>query len=244
MLRIVLVAVLAVLSPVGTLPPSAGPQAAKANGNAAGTPALALMGVLISPDTTKSIAVLKNESTGSTLFLKIGERASGFELVCVFDDHVTMSDGRRTIEIFFVREKPNQRERLTTPSQPPAGDGSEDPSISQLTAPVSVDKDFLKQALEKRIREALPTLLREARLVPHYEGGEIDGVRIVKWPIDSDLLDAMGIQEGDIIKRINEIRLKGLDVLPSLKDMIQRADRFDIVIERDGVVRRHSYRLW
>jgi general secretion pathway protein C len=64
--------------------------------------------------------------------------------------------------------------------------------------------------IERRKVEAalanLPQLLTQARLVPNFSGGKADGSRLVGIKANSFFSD-IGLQDGDILKRINDVEI-------------------------------------
>ena len=205
-------------------------------------PPLTLTGVLVSRDASSSVAVLKNEASGSVTLLKVGEKVQGLELLEISRDRAILSDGSRVFELFLniravvqTKAMPKKAARLVA--------GEEDKSLNATSSAVPVEKEFLKSEIETRIRAELPKILKESQLVPHFGSGGIDGVQIIRWPAGSSLLSDMGIHEGDIIKQVNDIKLNSPSALPQLQQAVLQTRHYDVLVERDGKPRRYSYVL-
>jgi general secretion pathway protein C len=82
----------------------------------------------------------------------------------------------------------------------------------------------------------------QARMVPVYKDGVAHGLKLFAIRSDS-LYTKVGIQNGDVIKRINGFDLnrpeKALEIYSKLKD----SNRIDIEIERNGSLLRKTYNV-
>jgi general secretion pathway protein C len=234
---------LAILSGLAGLAPGFEKTQIESLGSGSGqAPPLTLIGVLVSKDASSSVAVLKNEASGSVTLLKVGEKVQGLELLEISRDRAILSDGSRVFELFLniraavqTRAMPKKTAKLVA--------GEEDKSLNATSSAVPVEKEFFKSEIETRIRAELPKILKESQLVPHFGSGGIDGVQIVRWLPGSSLLSDIGIREGDIIKQVNEIRLDSPSALFRLQRAVLQTRHFDVLVERDGKFRRYSYIL-
>lgn len=182
-------------------------------------PPLTLTGVLVSRDASSSVAVLKNEASGSVTLLKVGDKVQGLELLQVSKDRAILSDGSRIFEL-YLNVRAVGRTKETPKKVPGQVAGEEDKTLNAKSLAAPVEKEFLKSEIETRIRAELPKILKESQLVPHFGSGGIDGVQIVGWPAGSSLLSDMGIREGDIIKQVNDIKLNSPSALPQLQQAV------------------------
>jgi general secretion pathway protein C len=82
----------------------------------------------------------------------------------------------------------------------------------------------------------------QARIVPAFKDGVAQGFKLFSIRPDS-IYTKIGIQNGDVIKRINGFDLnspeKALEVYSKLKE----ANRIDIEVERNGSVVRKTYNV-
>lgn len=201
-----------------------------------------LIGIVVSSDASSSVAMLRNETTGSVMLLKVGENVQDLKLLQVLKDRAVFSDGLQTFEFFLnvkavgqTRELPR---KVLAPTIP-----REDADFRAASMVITFRKEFLKDEIEKRIWAELPRIMKEAQMVPHIAGGGINGVRIVKWPSGSNLLSDVGICEGDVIKQINDIKLNDASVLPRLQQAFLESSHFDVIVERGGKLIRFHYVL-
>ena len=88
----------------------------------------------------------------------------------------------------------------------------------------------------------LPDLATKARIVPSYKNGVADGFKLFSIVPDS-LYAKIGIQNGDVIRRINGYEMnspeKALEIYQKLRD----ASRIEVEIERRGETLRNAYSI-
>jgi general secretion pathway protein C len=82
----------------------------------------------------------------------------------------------------------------------------------------------------------------QARIVPAFKDGVAQGFKLFSIRPDS-IYTKIGIQNGDVIKRINGFELnspeKALEVYGKLKE----ASRIDIEVERNGSTIKSTYNI-
>lgn len=98
-----------------------------------------------------------------------------------------------------------------------------------------VDKQVVDGAFEN-----WGQMMRGARVVPHFEKGRIDGFKISRIKGDS-LYKKIGLEDGDIIHRINGIEIKGPDDALRLMSELRDAKNVAIDVSRKGQRRSFSY---
>ena len=88
----------------------------------------------------------------------------------------------------------------------------------------------------------LPDLATKARIMPSYKNGVADGFKLFSIVPDS-LYAKIGIQNGDVIRRINGYEMnspeKALEIYQKLRD----ASRIEVEIERRGETLRNAYSI-
>ena len=89
----------------------------------------------------------------------------------------------------------------------------------------------------------LPDLATKARIVPSFKnGGVADGFKLFSIVPDS-LYAKIGIQNGDVIRRINGYEMNSPDKALEIYQKLRDASRIEIEIERRGETLRNSYSI-
>lgn len=208
------------------------------------SPQVSLAGILVSENASSSVAILRDQTDGKIVLLKIGEKIQNLKLTGVYENKVVFYDGQRAHELFWGLDQ-----RAAGIQKPPgraAGTAARDRTndISQNDGDkLDQQKIFTRPELEAKVRAELPTLMKKCQLAPYFVNGQIAGAKIVRLPEGSALLQELGIRENDIVKQVNEIKLDDFSAMSSLYNSLQSENHFVVVIERSGKSYRYSYDL-
>ena len=88
----------------------------------------------------------------------------------------------------------------------------------------------------------LPDLATKARIVPSFKNGVADGFKLFSIVPDS-LYAKIGIQNGDVIRRINGYEMSSPDKALEIYQKLRDASRIEVEIERRGETLRNSYSI-
>lgn len=207
-------------------------------------PSLSLVGVVVSEDTSASVAILKNEQTGQIQMLSVGEKILDFTLSQVLGNHIVLTRGEETYKIFLGRG------RITRTQAPPKKKPVEVPPPApekKLVEPPRPESDvirmeFNRAEMERKLEEELPLIMQEARFVPNMVNGRVSGFRITGLPAKS-IISQIGIRRNDIVKKINDVELDSVEGMLDLYMKFKDESRFEVTIERSGKTIRILYIL-
>ncbi len=117
---------------------------------------------------------------------------------------------------------------------------------------VEVGKDGIKEIGEGQFlvsqdlfRDAFSNpakIMRGAAVVPFFEKGGIAGFRLKKVRKNS-IYGKLGLQKGDVLRRINGIEIKGIDDIMQVMASMREAKRFSLDLARDGKRTSLSYEV-
>lgn len=86
----------------------------------------------------------------------------------------------------------------------------------------------------------LPTLLSQARAVPHMTAGRADGFTITEIAPGS-LYDKAGLQNGDVVRKVNGQEITSPQMAIQMYQRLQGASRINLEIVRSGTVQELNY---
>ena len=115
----------------------------------------------------------------------------------------------------------------------PAGDGVKQLSENNYVVP----KSTINNALTN-----MSDLATKARIVPSFKNGVANGFKLFSIVPDS-LYSQIGIQNGDVIRRINGYEMNSPDKALEIYQKLRDASRVEIEIERRGETIRKSYSI-
>ncbi len=120
---------------------------------------------------------------------------------------------------------------VTTPAAPPGGDtlaaaleGIERTGSNQFN---------VRRATVDRILESQAELMRTTRIMPHEEGGRVTGVQLFGVRGNS-LLGRLGLQNGDILNRINGLEIASPDRALEAYSRLRTSDQLQVSVTRNG----------
>jgi general secretion pathway protein C len=93
-----------------------------------------------------------------------------------------------------------------------------------------------REKLTEEVSENLGSLMNQFRTEPNIVDNEPSGIRVNAIGSDS-ISRQSGLEPGDIVKRINGVRVNSLEDVLGLSDRLQQAREIRVVIERSG---RHT----
>ena len=88
----------------------------------------------------------------------------------------------------------------------------------------------------------LSQLATQARIVPSFKNGVANGFKLFSIVPDS-LYAKIGVQNGDVIRRINGYEMNSPDKALEIYQKLRDANRIEIEIERRGETIRKSYSI-
>ncbi|GAB4256778.1 type II secretion system protein GspC [Deferrisoma sp.] len=166
---------------------------------------LTLLGTVV-VDGAPSFAVIQDGS--EVKVVREGrEVAEGATLVKVLSDRVRVRRGGAEEEILLFEPKPAaraDRARLAPPSQAEPGPTAADDTVQK----VAEDKWVIDARELEQAQENMSQLLTQIRVVPNFTDGQPDGFKVFAIRPGS-LFAKIGLQNGDVIKRINGIEIQG-----------------------------------
>ncbi len=100
-----------------------------------------------------------------------------------------------------------------------------------------VPKDELNKALGN-----MNEIATQARIVPSFKNGESQGFKIFSIKPNS-LFTKLGIQNGDVIRRVNGFDINSPDKALEIYSKLQSSNRIEIEFERGGSPTRKTYNI-
>ena len=215
--------------------PAADPNAAPAKSGLR----VKLLGTLGAEAVRWSIATILDLNTQRAQTFAVGDKVLGAEIVDIQRERVILVNNKRRE---YISSEPDGAVASYTPEpkhfgpQPPTGGMG-----SGIKAVSDSEYEVPKAEVDKALSN-LNELAMQARIVPAYKDGQAQGFKL--FSIRPDSLDSkIGIQNGDVIRRINGNDInspeKALEIYSRLRD----ASRIDIEIERNGTPVRKTYNV-
>jgi len=181
-----------------------------------------LLGTVVAGDRSAAVVSLNGASKQQVFF--IGERLqAGVELDAVEVDAIVVLHQGKHERIVLNKDAPLQSVGLKSPiSAPP------------VRALGGMHRQMNRRYLNKQVRN-FPKLLSQARVVPHFNQGKSDGFEI-KEIVPGSLYEKVGLQNGDVIRKVNGQEVKSAEQAMAMYQALQNATAIDLEIGRAGTI--------
>lgn len=203
-----------------------------------------LLGTLVSENMPEwSVSSIQDIVTLKTGTYMIGDRVQGAEVVEIERLRVIVINNNRRE---FIDNTPGDG---TMPAPPPvisakAVDSGPPPSVA-LGAGVKQlsdnDYEIPRAEIDKTLAN-LNDVAMQARIVPAFKDGVAQGFKLFSIRPDS-IYSKIGIQNGDVIKRINGFDLNSPEKALEIYSKLKESSRIDIEVERNGAAVRKTYNV-
>jgi general secretion pathway protein C len=204
-----------------------------------------LLGTLLSGIKEWSFASVQDVVSQKAQTYMVGMAIQGAEILDIERERVIiLNNGRRE----FINNEAGSGEAMASyvpPPQPgrPANDAPP-PSgaMGSGIRPVDENTYEVPRAEIDRTLSNLNDVAMQARIVPAFKDGVAQGFKLFSIRPDS-IYTKIGIQNGDVIKRINGYDLNSPEKALEIYSKLKEASRIDIEVERNGSVLRKTYNV-
>ncbi len=193
-------------------------------------PELVLEGVIVTSDPSAAVALLRRPGSSRARAVKIGENVYGFRLVEISEGAIVLGRDGQLTRVTLAGEWAPTATTVT----------ADKGSTPELEIDSEVKKELRRSLVEDRLIGELPVIVRETRLVPRLDGGEITGFRITSLP-EGTLLTEAGLKPGDVLLNINGIALNSAANFSELYPRLHAEDEIRVVVERHGEILKIVY---
>jgi general secretion pathway protein C len=240
----------------GPRPPPPAPPPPKPAAN------LKLVGTVVGPP-ERTYAVIEDLGTKRQELYRIGDMVRDAKVVEVTRNRVVLDNRGRREELFSfekadgaaaapssppARQSAAPRRPPVAPEPPPREPPPNPPQEEEAEAPESeveqvsenmwrINRDDLVEQLDN-----FGQMMREARLTPHFSGGQADGFMITNLPSDS-FLGRMGLRNGDIMKGVNGQKFGSLEEFFQAYQQLQTEPMLQIEVERNNRTETLTYEI-
>jgi general secretion pathway protein C len=194
-----------------------------------------LVGTAIAHPAKYSLCQITNPDVNETQVYAIGDKYQGARIYGVEKERVLLDhDGVNEYLDNSAAAPPN----IGVVPMPPAGAPSAASDVRQLSENQYV---LAKSTLNGALAD-MSTLATQARIVPSFKNGVSNGFKLFSIVPDS-LYAKIGIQNGDVIRKINGYEMNSPDKALEIYQKLRDANRVEVELERRGETVRKSYSI-
>jgi general secretion pathway protein C len=198
-----------------------------------------LVGTAMAEPPKYSLCQITNPDLNETQVYGIGDKYQGALVYAVEQKRVLIdNNGNNEYIDDSASAPPNMGVQNMPPPPPGAPSGPDSGGVKQLSEnQYVVAKSEINNALTN-----LSDLATKARIVPSFKNGVANGFKLFSIVPDS-LYSKIGIQNGDVIRRINGYEMNSPDKALEIYQKLRDASRIEIEVERRGETIRKSYSI-
>jgi general secretion pathway protein C len=190
---------------------------------------MTLLGV-IAGEPEDSYAVIATKHDGKTEVYRVGEKVGGdAEIMAIRAREVeVLAHGSRQViklpELDEAGGLAKLAERWSKGTGEQVAEGIKKLGNNEF----AVDKEVIEGAFND-----MASMLRGARIMPNIENGQINGFKVMRIRKDS-LYGKIGLQNGDVLHRLNSVEIKGPEDGLRLFQELRNAKNISIDVTRNG----------
>jgi len=188
---------------------------------------ITVLGTVVSDERSAAVVVMQGSSEQKLFFVN-DTMSPGVVLKEVEADSIVVDNQGELERIELQKEKGGVASSVTP--------------IRQSNAAVPhtpVSRQFSRNMVDRQIKN-FPQLLSQARVIPHFSQGKSDGFTISQI-VPGSLYEKAGLQNGDIIRKVNGSEVRGPQQAMEMFQSLQTAASIDVEIMRAGNVQQLHY---
>ncbi len=203
-----------------------------------------LLGTLIAGAPEWSIASIQDVNTQKTQTYMIGDKVQNAEVLEIERTRVIINNGGRREFIDNTAGDGAAPIAAYTPPTPAPSNTAAPPSSGLGNGIRSTNENEYEvpRAEIDRTLSNLNDVAMQARIVPAFKDGVAQGFKLFSIRPDS-LYTKIGVQNGDVIKRINGYDLNSPEKALEIYSKLKEASRIEIELERNGSNVRKTYNI-
>jgi general secretion pathway protein C len=197
-----------------------------------------LVGTAIAEPRQYSLCQLINPDLNETQVYTIGDKYQGARIYGIEKDRVLIDNSGVNEYIDNSASAPPNLGVMPLPQPVGVAQGGGGEGVKQLSEnQYVVARSEINNALTN-----LSDLATKARIVPSFKNGVANGFKLFSIVPDS-LYAKIGVQNGDVIRRINGYEMNSPDKALEIYQKLRDASRIEIELERRGESLRKSYSI-
>jgi general secretion pathway protein C len=188
---------------------------------------LRLLGTAAASAESRSRAAIEDEKTRKHMVVAVGDPIAGHKRVSVEAierTRVILDNAGRPEELLLFED---QAMPVARPAPRTKRQARRRPAAAADRA-----KDRLKK-LAGQDGDGIAKLLSQARISPHYENGQVLGMKVDAIKSGS-LFESAGLKDGDVITEVNGIVIDRQEATPAVLEELLKAETIEIAADRGG----------
>ncbi|MBN2494028.1 MAG: general secretion pathway protein GspC [Deltaproteobacteria bacterium] len=199
-----------------------------------------LVGTIVADDTKWSMAMITDKTASETGAYRVRSRLMDeATVVAILTDRVVLDhNGNR--EFLMLQEEKQAAKHAPGPKKPAKPD--KDDKLGEGIKKTGEDRYTIERGEIDKTLSNLNSIAMQARIVPSFKNGEANGFKLFAIRPGS-LYSKLGIQNGDIVHKINGYAINSPDKALEIYQKLKSARSIDVELTRRGQKKSLSYSI-
>ncbi len=159
---------------------------------------------------------------------KRGETINGAKLVLIRRDRVKMIYQGQAEWLYLYPKKQKKKPKPNAPNQ--------------MQSSRTIKRVMTRGDLQKKVFGNLNNIMKGIAIMPHFQGGKMNGYRIKKIH-PSNVLYSLGARSGDIVKAVNGHQIDDIKKVLKLWERVQKENNIRVDILRRGSIISYDFNI-
>lgn len=197
-----------------------------------------LLGTVVYSNSKYSAALIKDRSSNAMRYFSIGESILGAQIMKIERFRIIIQNQGR-LETMELQSAKSQLSSLSPVSRPSSRSETKDVAFEEI----GPGRYLIPESSINDLMSNLPQIMRDARAVPNIgSDNRIDGFKMLEIKPKS-IYEKIGLQNGDIVRRINDEDLNSVEKGMSLFTALRNEKTISIDIDRNGSRLNYTYEI-
>lgn len=197
-----------------------------------------LLGTVAYSNSKYSAALIKDRSSNALRYFSIGESILGAQIMKIERFRIIIQNQGR-LETMELRSAKSQLSSLSPVSRPSSRSQVKDVVFEEI----GPGRYLIPESSINDLMSNLPQIMRDARAVPNIgSDNRINGFKMLEIKPRS-IYEKIGLQNGDIVRRINDEDLNSVEKGMSLFTALRNEKTISIDIDRNGSRLNYTYEI-
>ncbi len=202
---------------------------------------LTLWGTVTGPP-DKAVAILQDGKTRQQQLLHEGDEIQKAIVKAIERERIVLTVNGQDEILEIEKSSPGGRRR---PDYTGPGPGAVVEDQPPPPSPLDGEGDSVVRLSRARVEDAMKNvneLMRQARVMPHFNNGQPDGLRL-SGVRPGSLFTDIGLRSGDIITGVNGEQIQSVDDALRFYTSLRDADNVSVQLRRGGAERTIEYQI-
>ncbi|MCB9652579.1 MAG: general secretion pathway protein GspC [Deltaproteobacteria bacterium] len=204
----------------------------------------ALLGTIVGRTPETSVAIFQDQAAQATLVARLEDRILDQATIKIISQREVHVDHNGRCETFSLDEQKPAPPRIASapPPPPPPSGGPGNVQFGKGVRQTSATEYEIPRAEVDSVLSNLSAIATQARIVPSFQNGKSNGFKLFSIKPNS-LYSKIGIQNGDVIQRINGYEMNGPEKAFEVYSKLKDAGSISVDLIRRGKSQSLSYTI-